>query len=63
MAPKNDSFIFWSVSFQAMTLCNRCGNEFDNYFNNAYWCVYCGKQFLIDENLLRKEEKIKEKKK
>lgn len=44
-----------------MTHCNRCGNEFDNYFNAVYWCTYCGKQFLIDENLLRKEEKSKKK--
>ncbi|MFH1332427.1 MAG: hypothetical protein ABIH63_04055 [archaeon] len=45
-----------------MTHCNRCGNQFDNYFNGIYWCVYCGKQFLIDENLIRKN-KAKEKKK
>lgn len=40
-----------------MTLCNRCGNDFENYFNGVYWCVYCGKQFLIDENLLKQLEK------
>ena len=45
-----------------MTKCNRCGNEFDNFFHGVYWCVYCGKQFLFDENLMKKEQE-KEKKK
>ena len=44
---------------QKMTKCNRCGNEFDNFFQGAYWCVYCGKQFLFDENLMKKQEESK----
>lgn len=46
-----------------MTKCNRCGNDFDNYFHGAYWCVYCGKQFLFDENKIKKEESKKDGKK
>lgn len=45
-----------------MTKCNRCGNEFDNYFNGIYWCVYCGKQFVFDDNRLRKAKKETKKK-
>jgi len=44
-----------------MTKCNRCGNHFDNFFNGVHWCVYCGKQFLFDENLLKKQEEERKK--
>lgn len=37
-----------------MTHCNRCGTEFDNYFNGKHWCPNCGKQFMFDENILKK---------
>jgi rRNA maturation endonuclease Nob1 len=43
-----------------MTHCNRCGRNFDNFFNGVHWCPYCGKQFMIDENLLKKKEEEKE---
>jgi|ETNmetMinimDraft_2_1059921.scaffolds.fasta_scaffold121905_1 hypothetical protein len=44
-----------------MVHCNRCGNEFDNFFNGVNWCVYCGKIFAFDENLLKeKKQKGKE---
>ena len=39
-----------------MTKCNRCGSEFDNYFNGVHWCIFCGKQFAIDENIFKKEK-------
>ncbi|MBI2667407.1 hypothetical protein HYX17_01400 [Candidatus Woesearchaeota archaeon] len=39
-----------------MTHCNRCGNEFDNFFNGVYWCVYCGRQFAFDENTLNQKQ-------
>ena len=45
-----------------MTHCNRCGNDFENLFNGIYWCVYCGKQFAFDENLLKKEKQNKKEK-
>jgi len=38
-----------------MTLCNKCGNEFDNLFNGKHWCTICGKQFIFDENELKKD--------
>lgn len=53
---KNIRFKRRLVSYFFMTHCNRCGNEFDNFFNGAYWCVYCGKQFAFDENLLNQKE-------
>lgn len=56
---QTDNFILPSRIYYCMTLCNRCGNDFENYFNGVYWCVYCGKQFLIDENLLKQLEKSK----
>ena len=46
-----------------MTQCNRCGSEFDNFFNGVYWCTYCGKQFLFDENLVKNADKSKGKNK
>ncbi len=47
-----------------MTLCNRCGNEFNNFFNGVHWCIHCGKQFMFDENLIaKKKEELKESKK
>jgi len=39
-----------------MTLCNRCGNNFDNFFNNTHWCTICGKQFMFDLNELKKKD-------
>jgi len=45
-----------------MTRCNRCGNDFDNFFNGTHWCTVCGKQFMFDENALKKEEYAKNKK-
>ncbi len=44
-----------------MTLCNRCGTEFENYFNGMHWCPSCGKQFLLDENLLKTSNEPKSK--
>ncbi|RME54504.1 transposase [Candidatus Woesearchaeota archaeon] len=38
-----------------MTHCNRCGEDFDNFFNGVHWCTNCGKQFAIDINMLKKE--------
>jgi len=38
-----------------MTICNRCGNEFDNCFNGVHWCIYCGKQFALDTNQFKKK--------
>ena len=47
-----------------MTHCNRCGNDFENYFNGVHWCTFCGKQFLFDENMLKQhEEEMKKGKK
>ncbi|MBS3095741.1 hypothetical protein J4231_03610 [Candidatus Woesearchaeota archaeon] len=43
-----------------MTKCNRCGNEFENFFHGAYWCTYCGKQFMFDENRMKKDNAVKE---
>ena len=40
-----------------MTICNRCGNEFNNIFNDVHWCTVCGKQFMFDENVLKEENK------
>ncbi len=40
-----------------MTHCNRCRNDFDNFFNGRHWCPYCGKMFLFDENLLKKKSR------
>lgn len=40
-----------------MTRCNRCGNEFENFFNGIHWCTVCGKQFMFDENVLKEESK------
>jgi predicted nucleic acid-binding Zn-ribbon protein len=34
-----------------MTRCNRCGEEFDNYFRGLNWCVSCGKLFMYDDNM------------
>lgn len=42
-----------------MTHCNRCGTEFDNFFNGVHWCVNCGKQFAFDMNLLKEDKKEK----
>lgn len=40
-----------------MTHCNRCGSDFDNQFNGVHWCPSCGKQFMFDENALKKDSK------
>jgi len=40
-----------------MTHCNRCGTEFDNFFNGVNWCPVCGKQFMFDMNALKESEK------
>lgn len=40
-----------------MTRCNRCGGEFDNFFNGMHWCTVCGKQFMFDENILKEKDK------
>ena len=40
-----------------MTLCNRCGAEFDNYFRGYHWCPSCGKVFMYDENVISEKEK------
>jgi len=45
-----------------MTKCNRCGNEFENYFNGMHWCTFCGKQFLFDENQIKEMQKEEAKK-
>ncbi|MBS3117715.1 hypothetical protein J4430_02445 [Candidatus Woesearchaeota archaeon] len=42
-----------------MTKCNRCGNNFDNFFNGFHWCIYCGKQFMFDANQLREQQESK----
>ncbi|MEK6816190.1 MAG: hypothetical protein AABY09_01130 [Nanoarchaeota archaeon] len=44
-----------------MTHCNRCGIEFDNFFNGVNWCVNCGKQFMFDENELKRQEEERKK--
>ncbi len=33
-----------------MTDCNRCGEEFENFFNGYHWCPACGKVFQYDMN-------------
>mgnify|MGYP001611751340 CR=1 FL=1 len=33
-----------------MAKCNRCGNEFDNWFQGTHWCVHCGMQFITESN-------------
>lgn len=40
-----------------MAHCNRCDKDFENYYNGVHWCPYCGKQFMIDENELKKLKK------
>lgn len=44
-----------------MTICNRCGNDFENFFNGMHWCPFCGKQFIFDENILKEKKKSKKK--
>ena len=39
-----------------MTQCNRCGTEFDNWFNGYHWCPDCGKVFVYDENCTKKQK-------
>lgn len=44
-----------------MTHCNRCGNEFDNFFGGVNWCPFCGKMFSYDENMLNEKSEKKKK--
>ena len=30
-----------------MTECNRCGEDFENFFNGYNWCPNCGKVEII----------------
>ncbi len=43
-----------------MTKCNRCGNDFNNFFNGMHWCIYCGKQFSYDDNLFEEQKNKKD---
>ena len=31
-----------------MTECNRCGEDFENFFNGYNWCPNCGKVFVYN---------------
>jgi transposase len=33
-----------------MTSCNRCGEDFSNFFQGSHWCPDCGKIFQFDAN-------------